>query len=82
MEPVHKIAAVTEREQRLIGLLRRQVRLNDDLRAENEYLRGLLRRLSVEHRVTCERHAAEIVTADVLCGAAMRELLTGGDQEA
>jgi hypothetical protein len=77
---------MSPREQRLIGLLRRLLRVSDDLRAQNEYLRALVRQLGHEHRAVRDElakargdHAAEAAAADVLCGAAMDELLARRD---
>jgi peptidoglycan hydrolase CwlO-like protein len=74
--------------ERLVGLLRRLLRLNDDLRTQNEYLRKVVHQLTDEHRSLREKfakyqddRAIETAAADALFGSAMDELLVRRGQE-
>jgi hypothetical protein len=78
---------VTEREQRLMGLLRRVLCHSEDLQAQNQRLLELLHQLAGKHRALRGQFASEFsgqaveaATAEVLLGAAMDELLAHRNQ--
>lgn len=81
MEPIPTNSA-SEREQYLMGLLRRLLCLHDRLKTENEYLRSLLRRLTAEHHAMCRQHTSQTEAAEALLGAAMDEALRYRNREA
>lgn len=76
------IRAVTEREQRLVGLLKRLLRLYEHQRKRVAVLEKLIERLAATCRVLQERlerseaeRASEKTATDCVIGAAIDELL-------
>jgi hypothetical protein len=66
----------------LADLLRRLLHLYDRLKAENKYLRGLLRRLMAEHEAMRRQQTPQAEAAETLLGTAMDEALRYRNREA